>query len=341
MVASLFVYRMMVLPKMEKRMLSEIQQNITNFLWNGARPKVAKQILTLPKKLGGLNLCDLEKRDKSLKICWIQILHKDQKLANVVYQNLCGCLKEKIWLCNLNTMDIRYVTQDTFWKQVLEAWFEYKSLADNTSTINEEIIWYNSKIKIQGYPILWEDCVQKGLMYVYQLYPKGVLLSIKKAWDLYSLDVMRYNSLISAIPKEWRSELRNSKERKHQHIFYETTCARNRLVNHAYKMLLTDNVILKDKANAWKLIFNENFTKEDLVRCTKEIYMTTNIPKYRSFQYRLMQRGLVLNTHLYRWGKISSSMCSFCGKEPETYDHLFVMCEKIQPIWIKIENYML
>ena len=49
----------------------------------------------------------------------------------------------------------------------------------------------------------------------------------------------------------------------------------------------------------------------------RDIFRVTNVAKYRSFQYRLLQRGLVTNILLEKWGIVSSSMCSFCRKMPK------------------------
>ena len=71
-----------------------------------------------------------------------------------------------------------------------------------------------------------------------------------------------------------------------------------------------------------------------------DIYKVTNITKYRSFQYRLIQRGIVTNTHLSRWGIISSNLCSFCHSEQETLIHLFYSCTLIQELWDKVIRYL-
>ena len=64
-----------------------------------------------------------------------------------------------------------------------------------------------------------------------------------------------------------------------------------------------------------------------------DIYKITNIPKYRSFQYRLLQRGLVTNIHLYKWGLADSDKCSFCQQESETVPHMLATCVQATEIW--------
>ena len=64
-IASLFVYKMMVLPCMTQRMLKQMECLFTDFLWDGI-PKVALKILTLAKSSGGLQLVDLKLRPSGL-----------------------------------------------------------------------------------------------------------------------------------------------------------------------------------------------------------------------------------------------------------------------------------
>ena len=40
--------------------------------------------------------------------------------------------------------------------------------------------------------------------------------------------------------------------------------------------------------------------------------------------------------HLYKFGFVSDKLCSFCKKEAETYQHLFLFCEQVQRLWQEI-----
>ena len=79
---------------------------------------------------------------------------------------------------------------------------------------------------------------------------------------------------------------------------------------------------------------------EQMHQCFKDIHYVTNIPKYRSFQYRLLQRTIVTNISLYNWNMKESKICDRCEKEDETYIHLFIMCQKVKPFWLKVKEFM-
>ena len=66
-VASLFVYKMSVLTGLKKAMMKEIKKLITEYIWNGATPKISYDMLTLEKHQGGLKLVDLIIKKQSIK----------------------------------------------------------------------------------------------------------------------------------------------------------------------------------------------------------------------------------------------------------------------------------
>ena len=69
-VASQFVYKMMVLPCISRQTIKTVDNIIRGYIWNGKKAKIAYNILQLPKREGGLNLVNLEIKDKALKATW-------------------------------------------------------------------------------------------------------------------------------------------------------------------------------------------------------------------------------------------------------------------------------
>ena len=72
----------------------------------------------------------------------------------------------------------------------------------------------------------------------------------------------------------------------------------------------------------------------------KSLYYITNIPKLRSFQYRLLHRALVLNTHLYHWGKRQDALCTFCDSEKETLVHIMIGCDHVRSLWYALKTFI-
>ena len=70
------------------------------------------------------------------------------------------------------------------------------------------------------------------------------------------------------------------------------------------------------------------------------IYKITNVAKYRSFQYKLLQRGLVTDIQLAKWGIAQSELCNFCSEKTETVAHILFECSEVQSLWYQLQKYL-
>ena len=75
----------------------------------------------MEKRNGGAGLIDLTAKDKSLKASWINIIQNEEKLQKICYANFAPELKELIWKCSLDPLEIRTNIKDPFWGEVMEA----------------------------------------------------------------------------------------------------------------------------------------------------------------------------------------------------------------------------
>ena len=348
-VASLFVYRMMVLPKIPEKYIKLINNLIKEYLWNGGKSKIAFSILQNNKWEGGLNLVNLSIKDKSLKATWPFILRNEPDYANMVYATMrCSDLKENVWRCNLKKKDVKYLKiRNEFWNDVLEAWCDFNQSYGNRQ--DNQIIWYNSDIRIKNRPFFWRDTYQRGLIYVGQLFDENGFKEYSELYDLYGLSQMRLNSIKAALPKELKLfyvrenplQYRPVYPHKYDQLVIQDT-VKGSISQKIYKTLNANIFAIHGKYLKWFEELGPNFCSS-LVHFGKNhmnIYRTTNIPKFRSFQYRLCQRAIVTNSQLYKWGIKESEMCTFCSEEKENIIHLFCQCPHIKTLWVELEKYL-
>ena len=292
----------------------------------------------MPKNEGGLALCDLETKDKALKISWIKILQGEPKLSELVYANHFPVLKEYFWECSLASKHVVLFVQDSFWKAVAQAWCELKE-KECAINIHKEIIWLNSKILVNKKPILWKKAFEAKLIYVSQLFEDGVVIGIDKAKQ-FSLNTLQLNTLIVSIPKEWKKSLMSSQQKPNvTQSFSDIMKSKKDLVRYAYACLLPISS-LKEKVNKWQESLGCEIPYDSFMSCFKRIYTVTNVAKYRSFQFRLLHRAIITNIHLYKWKKRDNDLCTFCNKHRETYLHLFIYCPFVRDTWIQLEQFM-
>ena len=160
---------------------------------------------------------------------------------------------------------------------------------------------------------MWNDTFTKGLKYVYQLFGDDGYKTEKEVKEQYGLTTMRFNSLKAAIPEDWRVYFTNQSVSTilpiRPHNYDRLVISKGEsFSSKVYKYLSDDIIAVHSKYLKWMQDLGTNFC-ESLVefgRLHLNIYKVTNVTKYRSFQYRLLQRGLVANIQLQKWGLIPS-----------------------------------
>ena len=283
----------------------------------------------------------------ALKTTWPQILGQEVDYANLVYEMLgVKELGENIWRCNIKQDDVKQLEiSEPFWNDVLTSWSMFNSY--KSKEIENQILWYNSNIKIAGKMVMWKEPFHKGLLYVHQLFENQGFLTDLEAQEKYGLSVMSFNSLKAAIPGEWRNFFMSTSKYlymplpPHMYDICIGTKAKG-WSQKVYRWLSDDVILVHNKYISWRKELGQDFCETicDFGKEHMQIYKLTNITKYRSFQYRLLQRGLVTNIQLSKWGLKDNDKCSFCTQEPETLSHLFCTCEKVKDLWDRFKEYV-
>ena len=337
--ASLFVYKMTVLRAITQDIISKFNKLTTNFVWSGKSSKIALNILQANKQVGGAGLVNLKLKDISLKTTWIQILKGDQELSHLAYRALSKALKDTIWKCNLHPKHIPMLFQkESFWTDVLAAWCTY-NYQRGTKDPSAQIIWANSEILINNSPIIWANPIEKGLIYIHQLYNNGTILGITEMRN-YHISIMEYNSLMSAIPNYWRKWFRKNTSQTPDLYEYDKLVGKPHMAAHVYRELTSDDSIMIEKCRKWETVLSMDIPYQRFMDTFGDINKVTNVTKLRSFQYRLIQRALVTNIQLKKWKIKDSDSCSFCNQGVESIVHLFIYCPSVANLWIKIEEFM-
>ena len=324
-ISSLFVYKLTVLPAPTDQQVRVLHGMISDFLWDNKRPKIPLKVLMLNKSSGGLGLTDIKKRKDAINITWMQILQNDEKTANLFY-NICKIpLKENTWRCNLHPKDVKFIVcphMSPFWYGVMSSWVRYnfKPAEDLTNTF----LWMNSHIRVRNRPYFCHRYYERGLQWISQLFRDELLKSQREMEAEFGMSVMDYNMLVSALPNGWKSANKvqeNSTE-------YDVTVLHPNLARIMYAHFTTDMTGLHSKINKWSQVLG-NITADEFYLQFNILQKSTNVPKYRSFQYRLLHRALIFNEHLYAWGYIDDDSCLLCETEKESMEHAMFSCPSL------------
>ena len=210
-ISSLFVYKMQVLPLMSKQYIARLNRMIADFIWNGKKPKIRLNVLQLDKRQGGRRLVDLSARDRSVKMEWVKRVSTghDPVLTRLALYGINTKIKNAMfWECNLNEKDVGQLKcTNPFWEDVSKIWCKINFCNPfDCNEVENQIIWYNSHVKVRNCILFNSNMYHKGILYVKDLYDKGVLRTRENMRETYECEItqMEYNSLIDAIPKNWK-----------------------------------------------------------------------------------------------------------------------------------------
>ena len=87
--------------------------------------------------------------------------------------------------------------------------------------------------------------------------------------------------------------------------------------------------------------FGLDLDMEKFQSYVRMIYTITNVPKFRSFQYRLLMSTVITNIDLKNFKIRSNDLCTFCETERETVIHIFCECKYVRQLWSQIQNNLL
>ena len=124
---------------------------------------------------------------------------------------------------------------------------------------------------------------------------------------------------------------------------YDLVLGQKKLSSAIYKYISGDISLLHNKLVKWENELGEDFT-DDIFAYAKmhtEVYRITNIAKFRSFQYRLLQRSLITNIQLSLWGLHHTDLCSFCHQYKETVLHIMFECDIVRELWNSVKKYLI
>ena len=343
-IASLFVHKMMVLPFMPQNTIKTLDNIFRDFIWDGKKSKIAYAILQNSKSEGGVDLVNLRNKEIALKATWPFILKGEEEYAQIAYHMMrVSSLGENIWRCRISEDDVKQLKiKNTFWENVLTSWSKFNYHKD--FRVENQILWYNSCIKIDKKIFFWKNMYLNGLMYVHQLFENQRFKGYEQVKTEFGMGRMKFNSLKAALPVEWKQYFQE--EEKITYLpcpphTYDKCMGDKNISRKIYKYLGDDIMLVHSKYINWKKEIGEDFTPTlyEFGQLHKEIYKLTNVPKYRSFQYRVMQRSLVTNIQLQKWGIKPEDTCTFCLKHRETITHLLAECEVVQAkIWQKLKQ---
>ena len=348
----IFVSHMSSVPR---EILNSLNDLHCDFIWDGKKRKIKHSTLIGDYHQGGLKDVDVDTKILALQLSWIKRLHDDNfhpwKILPSFLLEKYFSNKSSLFYPNLNfNRTVEFTKLPVFYQNILNSWSLFSKASPSTaSSILSECIWQNAFIKIESEPIGPHFLNLCKNIYICDCFDKnGAIIKweiFKENQDLPNCFYFKWRQLIDAIPKPWVRIIKNDKGDS------------RKFIDRSPHLLSKARIIPLKKLNS-KEFYNINIQSKfatpssqksiatllsDNVLPWKEIYLlafSTSIDSFsRIFQYKILNNILFLNNTLYKMGKVSSPLCSYCNVEKETISHLFLECKITKRVWSQLQNY--
>jgi hypothetical protein len=342
---AVYIAYLTVVPPQIYTQLDQIQKD---FLWDGKRPKVAQKALISAYEDGGLKSVDITAKIKALRLSWVSRLYtgSDHPWKYIPAKLLRDHLSHNPFFPNMAYSPPPLLPD--FYKEIVLNWTEVAETDPVTpSSIQNQLLWNNTKIRIGNHPI--KKCL--NIDFVGDLIgADGAFLS----WSTFSsspanrpsMTPFKYMQIIDAIPTSWKNIIRNNLNDflenngtlRDQHLLSLTRfIGLERLTS----KLIYIHILSKIKAKPTsESTINRKFS--NLVLNWPKIYMVarySTIDSYtRIFHFKCTHNILYLNTQLHNMGLAENRLCTYCEEQDETINHLFYECPKTLDLWAQIQQ---
>ena len=322
----------------------KIERLIANFVWNGP-DKIKRCAAYNSCESGGLNLVHIASWIKALKLMWLK--RYLQKEVHARWKHYLSWLLQKkggdlLFYCDY---DLNDQIIDVFYSDVLRFWSELK---ENGSLVEDgrQIIWNNKNIKVENQTVFYSDYYSQGIVCAPDLFSAHAFKDFKSFWKLKegNFDFLRWSGLRAAC----RSLRGQSVVTYNDKRTYLTKCMTLRLSEQTqkvfamatsrdlYGLIVREKLRLPTCSKKLKILTND---ESEIKWAFSNLYNVTSEVKIRDFQYRCLHGILNVKYILKKKQLIEDDFCSFCLREIETIQHLFVECPVSTTFWTRFRQW--
>jgi exonuclease III len=326
--------------------VKQLIQVAYNFIWQGKPEKVKRKTVIADYEHGGLKMLDIECFLEAQKVIWVKRLQKSEKGSWMAYPNyiLDNILGKNSFKCNTDINKLRE-WMSPFYLQIFEAWKKTKANSEEDPfRIRREVLWLNKDIQINKKDIFFKEWYSKGIIMLHDILDdKGNMKSAQELSREYEVEikVMELNSLISAIPQNWKRCVKSMRIPK------EAVSNMEQLFLSCNKRILALS-ITKNKDVYWEFVNRKqikpiaaykwctefNIPEENWLSVFKT-YAELKDTKLKAFQFKILNNLIPCNQYLKRIGRSVVDTCPKCN-ELDDIRHYLIECPDTQQIWLQV-----
>ena len=334
--------------------IRDMQNLIWEFLWNGKKYPIQKDICTLPRNMGGLGMVDIAALIKVKRILWLIKILKggENKNWTALPMSYFRCLDNdfNIPLMALRVTDSKELLESKhiplLYKECILYFQELCRKARVSDFPGNDVIWCNNKIKFNGATLAMKHWSKAGIIYIKDIVSNGNIDEV----SIYQKLIHRSNyffeirKLKAAVPMEVLNIGSDNME-AHPGAFDINSILNMKFVipgegiralsslssRDLYKIIILNNKASTNSRRYWNNKFPlENFNW-DAWFCQN--FTNKLMPRNCSdFNWKIFYGILNTEMRLKRM-RLSDGTCKICHNAGENLDHLLSECKDVNYIW--------
>ena len=327
-----------------------------NFIWKGKRDHVKRDTIMAKKEDGGLNMTNFRLQEKALKAMMLKRIlepgNERWKILPQYYLNKFGpdYLILRIHSYKHNTLADFSVPK--FYKDMIAAWHDCRyDVSDmppgNVKEIRQQIMWENTHVKYKGKTLYFNDWIEKGIIYVNQVYNNNGIFKEKDLLETLQGQpnaIMEIFMLKNAIPPDWKVALQAEKctlniSRKLHLTILVNNKTRLDLVNVKNSKIIYNVLVQKKKKPPSTKILWQNWFQEKNIIWTNvyvEKLQLVKEPRLEAFNFKVINNILATPQKLFKWRIIDSDVCHLCFTRGDL-EHMMINCNYFADYYSKIK----
>lgn len=326
-----------------ERLFLTVKEVTRKFLWNGNRPKISLDTLTLPVKSGGLGLHDFAKRIKAARLAWVKraIISQPGPWTDFLCERSnCMGVSDIFLRKNRNCPG----DLPEFYKAMYREWQGIYNLVPSTDmACRSEPLWSNRNIHLRSLARLEITWREHGIRRINDILIQGRIMSSREFENVYGIYVQQgvLDKLARYIGRELLESILPIDKEVNPVGLYVKGVRDNQidLGNMATKELY--QVLMQSKKHkiAAKAAWTREF--EDIEGILSDLNWTywyslpfsiTREVRLQSFQFRVLHRTIPCNVYLQQIRVKESKTCSFCNDWDDLI-HFFYYCPATVEFW--------
>lgn len=336
------------------QVFKDYKKIVSNFIWNGKKPKIAFNTLIQPVSRGGLNLMDLETRVKSAILQW------PKRLVLAPSSNTALTLSHLLGYDSvLDVFSYNWpgapeaIRHDVFYIQLFNHWNQIHGTDPlGEEEIRNEILWNNRWITCNGKPLCRPAWQKKGIRSIHDICnnQEGRLYSHLELVNRYQIRCTFLDALQIrlSIPLHWRAAISSNWQpgpppAPISGILVNLPGEEPRdLASVSSKAVYSTITLAKDHHSTAFTRWSQE--PSDSLRVNDEMewssicvspFKSVRETKIQSLQYKVINRVIPCNSYLKQLRIRENDLCSFCNK-PDSIAHFLFLCPIVQGFWANV-----